>query len=164
MQHYKHPTTGAVYGYEDLQPIADPIVTIDPETGEETSTPAPLCANDILVEKALEDGFVLMTTEEFDIFKNPPPTPEQVAATAATASKLEGIEFDGVMCSATMEDQNGLVAVITAYQLTNAMGGTFSPTVFSFANDNFLTITAENIMPFVSTWMPFRQSFFAPKA
>lgn len=142
MQHYKHPETGEVRGYEELT------------DGE--------CFNDTLVAAALADGYVLMLDEEFETFRNPPPTPEQVAATAATASKLAGIEFDGVMCSATMEDQNGLVAVITAYQMSAAMGAKFSPTAFLFANGTKLTLTAENLLKFASVWMPFRQSFFNP--
>ena len=71
--------------------------------------------------------------------------------------KMVGIEFAGVRCSATQTDQNGLVAVITAYQLAKA---NFQPTVFQFANGNSLNITKDNIMQFVTVWMPFRQSFF----
>ena len=72
--------------------------------------------------------------------------------------KLVGIEFEGVMCSATREDQNGLVAVLVAYQL-NPEG--FEPVNFHFANGNTLVITKDNIMPFMAVWQPFRQSFFA---
>ncbi len=81
---------------------------------------------------------------------DPPPPPDP---------KLVGIEFDGVMCSATREDQNGLVAVLTAYQL---QGAAFQPTRFEFANGNFLVINKTNIQAFISVWMPFRQSFFLP--
>jgi len=45
--------------------------------------------------------------------------------------KLVGIEFQGVMCSATLYDQNGLLAILTAYQL---QGAAFQPTRFEFAN------------------------------
>jgi hypothetical protein len=71
--------------------------------------------------------------------------------------KLVGIEFEGVMCSATKSDQDGLVAVLVAYQL---QGANFHPTKFEFANGNSLVITRENIQSFISIWMPFRQSFF----
>ena len=74
-------------------------------------------------------------------------------------SKLKGVLFDGVWCSATLDDQSGLVAVITAYQLAKT---NFQPTAFHFANGNVLTINKDNIMRFVSVWMPFRQSFFKP--
>jgi hypothetical protein len=74
--------------------------------------------------------------------------------------KLVGIEFEGVMCSATMYDQNGLLAVLTAYQL---QGANFQPTRFEFANRNSLVITKDNIQAFIATWMPFRQSFFLPE-
>jgi len=80
----------------------------------------------------------------------PPPAPDP---------KMVGIEFAGVMCSATREDQNGLVAVMTAYSLAPAR---FAPTVFGFANGNSITLTKDNLMPFVAAWMPFRQSFFVP--
>jgi uncharacterized protein YlzI (FlbEa/FlbD family) len=71
--------------------------------------------------------------------------------------KLKGIEIDGVMCSATAEDQNGLLAVLAAKQLE---GDAFSATVFMFANGNSLVISKDNINDVVTKWMPFRQSFF----
>lgn len=71
-----------------------------------------------------------------------------------------GIDFDGVMCSATRDDQNGLVAVLVAYQLQKAA---FSPTLFRFVNGNKLLLTTENLIRFVGVWMPFRQSFFRPE-
>jgi hypothetical protein len=80
----------------------------------------------------------------------PPPPPDP---------KLVGIEFAGVRCSATREDQNGLVAVIAAYQLAPTR---FAPTLFEFSNRSQLTLTKDNLMPFVAVWMPFRQSFFKP--
>ncbi len=78
----------------------------------------------------------------------PPPDP-----------KMVGIEFQGVMCSATLYDQNGLLAILAAYQLQNAA---FQPTRFEFANGNSLVITKDNIQAFIAVWMPFRQSFFLP--
>jgi hypothetical protein len=73
--------------------------------------------------------------------------------------KLVGIEFEGVMCSASMYDQNGLLAILAAYQL---QGANFQPTSFEFANGNSLVITKDNIQAFIAVWMPFRQSFFLP--
>lgn len=78
----------------------------------------------------------------------PPPDP-----------KMVGVAFDGVMCSATRDDQNGLVAVLAAYQL---QGANFAPTLFEFANGNKLRLTAQNMQSFIAVWMPFRQSFFKP--
>lgn len=80
--------------------------------------------------------------------KDPEPAPDP---------KLVGIDFEGTMCSATMEDQNGLIAVLVAYQIA---GANFVPTRFSFSNDNELVITKDNIQSFMAVWMPFRQSFF----
>lgn len=79
----------------------------------------------------------------------PPPTPDP---------KLVGIEFDGVMCSATANDQNGLVAVMMAIQL---QGAAFEPTRFEFDNGNTLVISLANYQDLMAVWMPFRQSFFA---
>lgn len=54
MQHYKHPTSGEVRGYEKVTDGA--------------------CLNDTLVAEALASGFVLMTDAEFEQFRNPPPS------------------------------------------------------------------------------------------
>lgn len=72
--------------------------------------------------------------------------------------KLKGVEFDAVMCSATVDDQNGLIAVLTAKQL---QGAAFRPTEFQFENKSKLVLSSQNIDEFISVWMPFRQSFFA---
>lgn len=82
---------------------------------------------------------------------DPPPPPDP---------KLVGIEFEGVMCSATRDDQNGLVAVLVAYQIQKTA---FQPTEFYFANGNTLVLDAQNIEAFTAVWMPFRQSFFKPE-
>ncbi len=73
--------------------------------------------------------------------------------------KMVGIEYESVMCSATREDQNGLIAVLTTYKL---QGSAFQDTKFYFSNGNTLVITKANIEEFIAVWMPFRQSFFAP--
>jgi hypothetical protein len=78
----------------------------------------------------------------------PPPPPDP---------KMVGIEFEGVMCSATKDDQDGLVAVLMAKQL---QGKDFKPTIFIFANETKLVLTNDNLTKLVSVWMPFRQSFF----
>jgi hypothetical protein len=87
----------------------------------------------------------------------PPVLPEYVPP-APQDPKLVGVEFDGVMCSATKEDQDGLVAVLVAFQL---QGEHFQPTRFGFVNGSELVISSENIQRFIQAWMPFRQSFFA---
>lgn len=71
--------------------------------------------------------------------------------------KWAGIEFSGVMCSATAADQNGLAAVLLAIQL---QGEAFQPTRFYFENGNTLDITLQNWQAFAAVWLPFRQSFF----
>jgi hypothetical protein len=91
----------------------------------------------------LEEGNTVEPADEPIV---PPPDP-----------KMVGIAFEGVMCSATRDDQNGLLAVIIAHQL---QGANFQPTKFSFSNSNSLILTNDNLQAFVGTWMPFRQSFF----
>lgn len=97
-----------------------------------------------MVQEAIANG-ATVTVEQ-----PPTPTPDP---------KLVGIEFDGVMCSATHADQNGLVAVMMAIQL---QGEAFQPTRFEFDNGNTLVITLQNYQDFMAVWMPFRQSFFSP--
>ncbi len=77
-----------------------------------------------------------------------------------SSKKMIGVEFDGVMCSTTKEDQDALVAIYFAYQL---QGNNFQPTVYQFKNGNDLTITKDNIVRFAAAWLPARQSFFTPQ-
>ncbi len=83
---------------------------------------------------------------------------ERLAERAAEgARKLAGIEFEGVMCSATGQDQAGLLAVLTAIRL---QGAEFRPTQFEFENGSTLVISLNNFQAFMATWVPFRQSFY----
>jgi hypothetical protein len=72
--------------------------------------------------------------------------------------KRIGFEFEGVMCSATSQDQAGLTAVLLSIQV---QGAKFRPTRFAFENGSTLVITLENYQAFMDAWVPFRQSFFA---
>jgi hypothetical protein len=87
------------------------------------------------------------------------PEPADIIAQEAPSPKLIGVDFEGVMCSATKEDQDGLLAVLTAYQI---QGNSFQPTRYDFQNGNSLVITKQNIQQFIAVWMTFRQSFFVP--
>jgi hypothetical protein len=82
------------------------------------------------------------------------------APTLPPDPKLAGVLFEGVMCSATRDDQAGLMAVLLAHQM---QGAAFKPTVFYFENGNQLVLTRENIPVFTPVWMAFRQSFFLAK-
>ncbi|MFN8995545.1 MAG: hypothetical protein ACK5X3_18025 [Pseudomonadota bacterium] len=86
------------------------------------------------------------------------PTLEELQAANTAKLKYLGIEFDGVMCSATTADQNGLMAVFLSIQI---QGASFVPTRFSFDNGSELVITLSNYQAFMAVWLPFRQSFFA---
>lgn len=70
--------------------------------------------------------------------------------------KMVGVDFDGVMCSATSSDAAGLLQVKAGIDL---MGDKFS-TKFKFANGNSLVLSAKNFLPFMAVWIGFRQSFF----
>lgn len=75
-------------------------------------------------------------------------------------SKLTGIEILGVMCSATKEDQNGMIA-IGFDKLTNTLAGTqMGATTMEFKNGSELVITDENFSEVDALWRPFRKSFF----
>lgn len=74
------------------------------------------------------------------------------------AKKLIGVAFNNIQCSATANDQNGLVAV--KMRLQNAGQGW--STMFEFENGNKLNLGAHNFSDFELVWIPFRESFFLP--
>lgn len=67
--------------------------------------------------------------------------------------KIEGVEFAGVMCSATKDDQFGLGSILPLVQ----QGYEFN---FHFENGNKLKINPDNVVAFMTVWVPFRESFF----
>ncbi len=67
--------------------------------------------------------------------------------------KLAGVEFEGVMCSATGGDMHGLKCVED-----DILEGI--PVNFHFDNGNVLVITPGNVEAFKAVWKPFRRSFF----
>ncbi len=82
-----------------------------------------------------------------------------IAAEEAEAAldelKLTGFEYDGVMCSGTKDDQNGVTAI--ALMIMNVPESTHNMT---FDNGNILKLTAENITDFVTQFSAFRSQFF----
>jgi hypothetical protein len=72
--------------------------------------------------------------------------------------KLQGVNVEGVMCSATKDDQAGLLAVWVDY-----MGNpnAFHPTRFEFANGNTLVLTKDNLPNFRAVWGAYRRQFFS---
>ena len=84
------------------------------------------------------------------------------ATTAAqAASKIEGIEILGVMCSATKKDQSGMLAVGFDKLKLDMAGKPFPSTAFLFDNGNTLVITAANYDTVEAAWRPFRRTFFS---
>ena len=85
------------------------------------------------------------------------------AGQAKSDLKLTGIEIMGVMCSATKDDRDGLVAVALDHSMAVTAGEAFEDTNFKFANGNSLLITADNFTQVSTAWRAFRRSFFTPK-
>lgn len=67
--------------------------------------------------------------------------------------KIKGVEFEGVMCSATAMDSSGLMEAREWVLAGNT-------TVFEFENGSELRLTPDNIGLFEATYKPFRASFF----
>lgn len=114
----------------------------------------------LAAHRRLSDG----TWELLPPAPEPEPTPEEIAAQAAEAekaanreAKMRGIEFEGVMCSATRADQDGLTAIRLAIE---DEGPDFEPTRFEFENGSMLVIHLGNYAAFMAAWRPFRKSFF----
>lgn len=136
-------------------PTTIPVDDRDPETQElRDQILSDLTSSDL--DKKLDgDTLVAVTQAEKDA-ANADIAAEEAAKSAletARAAKLAGVEFNGVMCSATKEDMWGLSSVqawIRAGQSTD----------FKFDNGNTLTLTAANIDAFEAVWVPFRASFF----
>jgi hypothetical protein len=66
--------------------------------------------------------------------------------------QLQGVEFDGVMCSATKSDAN-----IKMY-IDDIRSGL--EVEWLFKNGNTLKLTPDNVEQFYNIWLPFRMSFF----
>jgi len=75
-------------------------------------------------------------------------------------AKLAGVEFNGVMCSATSEDQHGLSGIWMQFALAKMQGQEMPPVNFHFENGSKLVLTTENLDDFKAVWLPFRMSFF----
>lgn len=104
-----------------------------------------------LWQEALDAGAVLLSDEE-----KAAKLAEQAAQLAKiedAAAKLVGVEFDGVMCSATAEDQHGLADIEAVVRAGMAIN-------FHFENGTKLALATDNIDAFRAVWFPFRLSFF----
>ena len=105
-------------------------------------------------ENIYDDELYTVTTRDIE------PSAEEIAQFLANpsssylyAQKLVGVEFEGVMCSATKEDMWGLSSVEPL-----VLSGT--PVNFKFDNGEVLVLTADNVAAFQAVWVPFRMSFF----
>jgi hypothetical protein len=80
MKHYQHQKTKEVRAVEPFE-FAQPS-TIKGIDGKETILPAVKSASEIAYDQLIADGFskTPMTAKEFEAFRNPPKTPEQLAA------------------------------------------------------------------------------------
>lgn len=105
-----------------------------------------------LIEGQAAGKVIAADADGFPVLQDPPPPPP-------ADPKMVGVEFDGVMCSATTADAAGLLQVKAGIEL---MGAEFK-TKFAFANGNKLWMSASNFKDFMRVWVPFRNSFFAPE-
>lgn len=104
-----------------------------------------------LWQEALDAGAVLLSDE--DKAATLAEQAAQLAKVEASAAKLSGVEFEGVMCSATAEDQHGLADIEAVVRAGMAIN-------FHFENGAKLVLTTDNIDAFRAVWFPFRLSFF----
>lgn len=70
-------------------------------------------------------------------------------------TKTDGIVFEGVKCSATKDDQNGITAITVLLQARQNDHHNMH-----FSNGSVLRLDKNNISDFLETWVPFRSSFF----
>lgn len=108
-------------------------------------------------ESTDDDG--VTTRAEIDLYQHMIdsglPIQEYVAPEPTAAElKLIGVEYDGVMCSATAKDQFGLQGVRSYIERG------FTPPPFEFENGNKYPINGDNVDAFEAVWLPFRMSFF----
>jgi hypothetical protein len=95
MNHYQHPKTKEVRAVEPFK-LAKPTPSKNVD-GKETILPSVKSASELQYEKNIADGFPAqpMTAVQFEAFRNPPKTPEQLAEieqTKAKSAKLEALD------------------------------------------------------------------------
>jgi hypothetical protein len=103
MNHYQHPTTKQVRAVEPFE-FARPTTSKDID-GKETILPAVKSASEIAYDQLIADGFskTPMTAKEFEAFRNPPKTPEQLLGELSNAvqkhldSTAQGYRYDGIL-------------------------------------------------------------------
>ncbi len=86
---------------------------------------------------------------------NEKPVEPSVEAIPVTSRELkyQGVDFQGVMCSATKEDMWSLNSIKDWVAAGNNVD-------FEFDNGNVLTLTKDNYAAFEAVWIPFRAGFF----
>jgi hypothetical protein len=127
-------------------------------------TPTPQPAYDPATEKVIDDAPVYVEGAWQQTWQVVPLNDQEKAERQNAAReqlKNTGIEINGVLCSATRNDQDGLTAVAMGVTLARMAGEVFPPTVFYFENGSSMVITDDNFDSIYSQWVPFRQSFFA---
>jgi hypothetical protein len=111
MKHYQHPTTLDVRACEDFVPAA-PIEVTDPVTGVKTTifNKGP---DELLHEKILADGYVLMNKSKFESFKN-------------TVETLTQFQLDQIRYSKRAAAKDGLISWMAAGNMSRVRGGTWT--------------------------------------
>ena len=110
------------------------------DTGEVDKNGEPIFETVDVYQELIDSGV------EIEAYVAPEPTPHEL--------KLAGVEFEGVMCSATAEDQHGLADIEGIVKSGMSIN-------FHFENGTKLLLTPDNIDALRAVWFPFRLSFFA---
>jgi hypothetical protein len=110
MNHYKHPKTQEVRAVEPFE-FAHP-TTFKNLDGKEAILPAVKSASEIAYDQLIADGFskTPMTAKEFEAFRNPPPTSEQLLGELSNAvqkhldATAQNYRYDGILSAVSYAD------------------------------------------------------------
>lgn len=144
-------------------PLGEPLPELRVEERYDEDNEVTICTVPILGEYdvALEDDHIFFKPlpegkvieydhEGLPYLINKPPV-ELSLEDQRKKSLHEGVEFEGVMCSAFKEDQWGLASLKEYIMAGNDVD-------FLFENENTLTLTPDNLAAFEAVWIPFRQA------
>jgi hypothetical protein len=146
-----------LYNYDDVSGefVGESIAKIDPRAKTPMITAN---ATDKKVPDLVGKQTVFFVGDEWVVveFVEPviEPEPEKTQSEINRDLKMTGVLIEGVMCSATTQDSNGLLAA-------NVWLSRGQSTRFEFENGNNLLLTPANQESFGAEWMRFRQSFWA---
>lgn len=133
---------------ELVDPPAQPVVNIEKPRDYYETKVAPISNRVIQLETFTDiiDDDTFTINRVYDTKPKP-------AKELDRMDKLTGVEFNGVMCSATKYDMWGLGVASDYIRSGNNV-------MWDFENGNQVLLTAANIDDFYAVWLPFRLGFF----